>query len=115
VNDRFGHNIGDVVLVQVGKALQQTLREVDLVGRWGGEEFLVILPDTDVPGARIVGERLRAGIEALPPFSGGPERVTCSVGLALFDPSDSTAGFIDRADQALYRAKKGGRNRAEIG
>jgi two-component system cell cycle response regulator len=115
VNDRFGHNMGDLVLVQVGKALQQTLREVDLVGRWGGEEFLVILPDTDAAGARIVGERLRAGIEALTPFSGGPDKVTCSVGLAVFDPSDSTAGFIDRADQALYRAKKGGRNRCEVG
>jgi diguanylate cyclase (GGDEF)-like protein len=115
VNDRYGHNMGDQVLVYVGRALQTTLREVDLVGRWGGEEFLIILPDTDVTGGGVVAERLRAGIEALPPFSGGPERVTASVGLACFDPSDSTAGLIDRADQALYKAKKGGRNRAEIG
>lgn len=115
VNDRFGHNTGDQVLVQVGRALQNTLREVDLVGRWGGEEFLIILPDTDVTGARVVGERLRAGIEALPSFSAGPERVTASVGMAIFDASDSTAGFIDRADQALYKAKKGGRNRCEFG
>jgi two-component system cell cycle response regulator len=115
VNDRFGHNMGDEVLVQVGGALQNTLREVDLVGRWGGEEFLVLLPDTDIAGAAIVGERLRAGIEALPPFEGGPERVTCSVGVACFDASDSTSGFVDRADQALYRAKKSGRNRCEAG
>jgi two-component system, cell cycle response regulator len=115
VNDRFGHNMGDDVLVQVGQALQHTLREVDLVGRWGGEEFLVLLPDTDVAGAQIVGERLRAGIEALPPFEDGPERVTCSVGVACFESSDSTAGFVDRADQALYRAKKSGRNRCEAG
>jgi two-component system cell cycle response regulator len=115
VNDRFGHNMGDEVLVEVGRALQHTLREVDLVGRWGGEEFLVLLPDTDVTGAEIVGERLRAGIEALPPFNAGPERVTCSVGVACFESSDSTSGFVDRADQALYRAKKAGRNRWEMG
>ncbi|HEX6245076.1 MAG TPA: diguanylate cyclase [Polyangiales bacterium] len=115
VNDRFGHNMGDQVLVQVGRALQTTLREVDLVGRWGGEEFLIILPDTDVTGGRVVAERLRAGIEALPAFSAGPERVTASVGLACFEASDSTAGLIDRADQALYKAKKGGRNRYEVG
>jgi diguanylate cyclase (GGDEF)-like protein len=115
VNDRFGHNVGDHVLVQVGRVLQTTLREVDLVGRWGGEEFLVVLPDTDHAGARVVGERLRAGIEGLPAFSGGPERVTASVGLASFDATDSTAGFIDRADQALYKAKKAGRNRCEVG
>jgi len=115
INDRFGHNVGDHVLVQVARSLQTTLREVDLVGRWGGEEFLVLLPDTDVAGTRVVGERLRAGIEGLPAFSGGPERVTISVGLAGFDASDSTTGFIDRADQALYRAKKSGRNRCELG
>ena len=113
VNDRFGHNMGDEVLVQVGRALQDTLREVDLVGRWGGEEFLVLLPDTDPVGAQIVGERLRACVEALVPFSGGPERVTCSVGVACFESSDSTSGFVDRADQALYRAKKAGRNQCE--
>jgi two-component system cell cycle response regulator len=115
VNDRYGHNMGDEVLVQVAGALQNTLREVDLVGRWGGEEFLVLLPDTDRAGALIVGERLRAGIELLPPFEGGPERVTCSVGVACFENSDSIAGFVDRADQALYRAKKAGRNRCEVG
>jgi diguanylate cyclase len=114
VNDRFGHNMGDEVLVRVAHQLQNTLREVDLVGRWGGEEFLVLLPDTDQAGAKVVGERLRAAIEALPSFQGGPENITCSVGMAVFDANDSTSGFVDRADQALYRAKKGGRNRAEL-
>jgi two-component system, cell cycle response regulator len=114
VNDRFGHNMGDEVLVQVASALQTSLRNVDLVGRWGGEEFLVILPETDATGARTVGERLRKAIESLPPFVDGPEKVTCSVGMAIFDGDANTASFVDRADQALYRAKRGGRNRVEI-
>ncbi len=114
VNDRFGHNMGDEVLVHVAKALSAGLRQVDLVGRWGGEEFLVILPETDLAGARIVGERLRKSVESLPPFRDGPQLVSCSVGMASFEGDTSTASFVDRADQALYRAKRGGRNRVEI-
>ena len=115
VNDRFGHNMGDEVLVEVAKGLMASLREVDLVGRWGGEEFLVVLPDTEPHGALVAGERLRLGVEAIAPFAEGPERVTCSVGVSAFQPEDSTTEFIDRADQALYRAKKNGRNRVEQG
>jgi two-component system, cell cycle response regulator len=115
VNDRFGHNMGDQVLVQVAAALQSSVREVDLVGRWGGEEFLMVLPDTAGEGALVVAERVRAAVEALPAFTGGPERVTCSIGVAQFRPDDSTASFVDRADQALYRSKQGGRNRSEMG
>jgi two-component system, cell cycle response regulator len=115
VNDRFGHNLGDEVLVHVASALQASLRQVDLVGRWGGEEFLVILPETDLAGARIVGERLRKAVESIPPFKDGPESVTCSVGVAVFEGETSTAAFVDRADQALYRAKRAGRNRCELG
>jgi diguanylate cyclase (GGDEF)-like protein len=114
VNDQFGHNMGDEVLVHVAKALQASLRQVDMVGRWGGEEFLVILPETDLAGARIVGERLRKAVESLHTFKDGPERVTCSVGMAVFGDDTTTAGFVDRADQALYRAKRAGRNRCEI-
>ncbi len=115
VNDRFGHNMGDEVLVRVASTLQETLRQVDLVGRWGGEEFLVILPDTDLDGARIVAERLRLGVEAIPPFVEGPARVTSSVGVASFRGEENSAVFVDRADQALYRAKEAGRNRVELG
>lgn len=114
VNDRFGHNMGDEVLVQVARALQECLRQVDLVGRWGGEEFLVILPETELAGARIVGERLRRAVEALPAFKDGPEHLTCSAGIAVFDDDPTSAAFVDRADQALYRAKEGGRNRCEV-
>jgi two-component system cell cycle response regulator len=115
VNDRFGHNIGDEVLMRVASMLQETLHQQDLVGRWGGEEFLVILPDTDLEGGILVGERLRRAVEALPPVVSGPERVTCSIGIAAHAGDDSSAVFVDRADQALYRAKKNGRNRLEIG
>jgi len=103
------------VLVRVAGALQEALRQVDLVGRWGGEEFLVLLPDTDTEGAHIVGERLRIAVETLPPFIDGPNTVTCSVGVATFQGDDSGTVFVDRADQALYKAKKAGRNRVEYG
>ncbi len=115
VNDKHGHNMGDEVLIRVAATLQETLRQVDLVGRWGGEEFLVLLPDTDLEGAHIVGERLRIAVEALPAFDGGPQRVTSSIGVATFQGEDNSAVFIDRADQALYKAKKAGRNRVETG
>jgi two-component system cell cycle response regulator len=115
VNDRFGHNMGDQVLVQVAGALQQSLREVDLVGRWGGEEFLIVLPDTTGEGAISVAERVRMSVEAMAPFAGGPDRVTCSVGIAQFRGDDTTASFVDRADQALYRSKQNGRNRCTVG
>jgi two-component system cell cycle response regulator len=115
VNDRFGHNMGDEVLIRVAASLNETLRQVDLVGRWGGEEFLVLLPDTDAEGARIVAERLRLAIEAMPPFPDGPPRVTCSIGFAAYQNEDNSAVFVDRADQALYKAKKNGRNRVEQG
>jgi two-component system, cell cycle response regulator len=114
VNDKFGHNMGDEVLIHVARALAESLRQVDLVGRWGGEEFLVILPETSVEGARIVGERLRRSVEQLPPFASGPQNVTCSVGMAVFESDGSSEAFVERADQALYRAKRGGRNRCEI-
>jgi two-component system, cell cycle response regulator len=114
VNDRYGHNMGDEVLKHVAAALQSSLRQVDLVGRWGGEEFIVILPETEPNGARVVGERLRKAIESMPAFQDGPDKITCSVGMASFDGDASISTFVDRADQALYRAKRGGRNRVEL-
>jgi diguanylate cyclase (GGDEF)-like protein len=115
VNDRFGHNMGDEVLTKVAHTLKQTQRQVDLAGRWGGEEFLVLLTNTDAEGARATAERLRAAVEAIPAFEGGPEHVTCSIGGATFAGEDSATAFLERADQALYRAKERGRNRVELG
>lgn len=115
VNDGLGHAAGDRLLAQVARALNQTLRTEDLIGRYGGEEFLAVLPGSDGPGAVAVAERLRQAVEnlALPnevDWTGG--FATLSVGVATLDPGVvNAAELIRRADEALYRAKDGGRNR----
>lgn len=113
VNDTFGHQKGDDVLVGVSAILKDTIRAVDIPGRWGGEEFLVICPETDVNGARTLAEAIRKAVEDH--VFAGVGRVTASFGVAAFAPDDGVASLIERADQALYRAKRGGRNRVEIG
>ena len=110
VNDTYGHNAGDEVLRAVATALGCTLREVDMVGRWGGEEFLTILPDTGLAGAAVAAERVRAAIEALPAFEDGPASVTTSVGVAAYVRGIGLEAFVERADKALYEAKESGRN-----
>jgi two-component system, cell cycle response regulator len=113
VNDRFGHNVGDDVIRGVAATLRQNLRRIDIPGRWGGEEFVVLMNDTPLQGAELVAERIRAAIEALPAMEGGPERVTVSIGVATYADKDSPSDLIERADHALYCAKGGGRNRVE--
>jgi two-component system cell cycle response regulator len=115
VNDLYGHPMGDHVLTVVARALGASVRRIDLAGRWGGEEFVLVLPDTGLGGARIATERLRATIEGLPPFENGPERVTMSIGVAEHNAAESTDAFLQRVDEALYAAKAGGRNRVIIG
>jgi diguanylate cyclase (GGDEF)-like protein len=110
VNDTYGHPIGDTVLGRVARALGGAVRTVDLVGRWGGEEFLAVLPFATPVGAQVVAERLRRVVEALSPTDGGPDKVTTSVGVAAFGAGDSAASLISRADAALYEAKNAGRN-----
>jgi two-component system cell cycle response regulator len=114
VNDTYGHNIGDDVLRQVARTLAQAVRNVDTVARWGGEEFLVILPNTSPAGARIVAERVRQQVERAPAVPGGPERRTLSLGVATFCEDPTPEALLERADQALYRAKHRGRNRVEF-
>ena len=108
VNDHYGHAAGDEVLRRLAKLLHQRLREADIVGRWGGEEFLVILPQTDIKGARQVAEDLRHALE----LEDMPEvgRVTMSVGCSEYRPGEGTDPFIKRLDDALYAAKDAGRN-----
>lgn len=108
VNDQFGHPGGDTVLAEVGRCLVSWLRTGDLVSRYGGEEFLVLLPETPPPGAVLVAERLRAGVAALDHL---PMPVTVSIGVASCLQDESAEELIERADQALYQAKQGGRNR----
>ncbi|MBB3182850.1 diguanylate cyclase (GGDEF)-like protein/PAS domain S-box-containing protein [Halomonas fontilapidosi] len=111
VNDNHGHDIGDATLHALTQLIQQRLRKRDLLARWGGEEFTLLLPDTPLQGACQLAERLRADVAgaAMP----GPG-VTISFGLTAFQGGDSARDMIQRADGALYRAKRGGRNRVEV-
>ncbi len=113
VNDTHGHGAGDFVLHTFGERLLATLREADLAGRIGGEEFLMVLPETDLSGARPFAERLRKAIASTPiPLPSGPLQVTCSLGIAQRSAADLEAGrLLARADAALYRAKADGRDR----
>ena len=111
VNDRFGHAVGDEVLMSVAACLAGSLRAGDRVGRLGGEEFLLILPATTMAQASSLAERLRAQLEVLQALPLGERPVTVSFGLAAWRGDESTADLVRRADQALYRAKDAGRNR----
>ncbi len=114
VNDTWGHAVGDEVLRALAAICRAEVRDVDTVGRIGGEEFAVLLPDTAPEEATAVAERLRYAVEAAPLLtSGGPLTVTLSLGVAASPPCDGADGLLREADRALYRAKAGGRNRVE--
>lgn len=115
LNDRFGHAAGDSALRDLGALARTTLRVTDMVGRWGGEEFVAVLPDTSRAEARLAAERLRSAIAAHS-FCGDAEvRLTCSLGVAIY-PEDgcSRAALIDAADRAMYTAKRFGRNQTFV-
>jgi diguanylate cyclase (GGDEF)-like protein len=116
INDNMGHTVGDMVLRQVASILANGLRPYDQVFRYGGEEFLICLPNTDLAVAGTVVERLRERIAAahLPIEGGRVVRATASFGIALLVPDDGVSAAIDRVDGALYAAKKAGRNRVTI-
>jgi diguanylate cyclase (GGDEF)-like protein/PAS domain S-box-containing protein len=114
VNDSCGHRVGDEVLALVAQTLADNLRAYDFISRWGGEEFLVLLPATSLETARRVAEKLRAAIEAAPhPLA---KRITISVGAAVASRDDIDEDIaVMKADQRLYEAKNNGRNRVEAG
>jgi len=116
VNDEYGHAIGDVVLASVAGQLIESLRPYDSVYRYGGEEFLVCLPDTGPEEARRVLERVRERVAGQPiALDGGRDLVvTISFGLTMMTPRRPIDELIERADKALYAAKEGGRNRVEV-
>jgi two-component system cell cycle response regulator len=117
VNDRYGHEVGDRVLVAVATVLRAGLRPGDVIARFGGEEFVALIAGAGPESARLVGERLRRHVEEMPPVNRGPRRVTLSVGATVFDPQrsdESPAEILRRADVALYGAKRGGRNRVVL-
>lgn len=113
INDSYGHGAGDVVLMTFGERVRQNLRGTDLAGRIGGEEFLLVLPETDMEGAMLLAERLRIAIGDTPyHLATGPVEVTCSLGVAERVLEDRDGGsLLGRADGALYLAKHQGRNR----
>jgi diguanylate cyclase (GGDEF)-like protein/PAS domain S-box-containing protein len=114
VNDRFGHAAGDDVLRHLVATLRATVRNADMVARWGGEEFLVLMPETGREAAQVAANRVLAAIRAAPAPSGSTTiPFTASIGLATFsDQSENVDAIVKRADMALYAAKAGGRDRA---
>jgi len=110
VNDTYGHQMGDMVLRTLGKSLQENIREVDVAGRYGGEEFVLLLPETPKEGAKVTAERLRERVAQLE-FEKIPG-ITISLGIATFpEDADNIDQLIQCADKALYQAKHDGRNR----
>lgn len=111
INDTYGHPVGDAVLREFAVRVRACLREEDTLGRWGGEEFLALLPGTDLAGALRVGERIRAAVAASPPAAHEELCITCSLGAAACPPQEAVRDALVRAaDQALYAAKRMGRN-----
>jgi two-component system cell cycle response regulator len=115
VNDTYGHDIGDEVLKEFATRISANVRGIDLACRFGGEEFVVVMPDTDLSFACSISERLRQSIETTPvKISSAPHmlNITISIGIAGLEDGDASAeALLRRADQALYRAKRSGRNK----
>jgi diguanylate cyclase (GGDEF)-like protein len=112
INDTYGHVVGDQVLVQLSRFVPTLIRGTDLLARWGGEEFLILLPGSDGPMAFQVAEKLREALGNLAFDEVGS--ITCSFGVTQYAAGETAAQFIARADGALYRAKSGGRNRTKL-
>jgi diguanylate cyclase (GGDEF)-like protein len=111
-NDQLGHTAGDEALRAVARVLERNTRRMNLSARWGGEEFLSILAGTELPGALIFVERVRRGLASQPPASGP---ITLSAGVAACSPGiESPEALVLLADQALFRAKRGGKNRVDV-
>lgn len=109
INDTYGHLVGDKTLIQIAKILRSHIREIDIVGRWGGEEFIIICPETDADGAHQVAAKIHSAISAhnFEHF----HTITCSFGITECRKDDRVEDVVGRADNALYRAKEEGRNR----
>jgi diguanylate cyclase (GGDEF)-like protein len=116
LNDRFGHATGDEALCLFASTAQRILRDHDIMGRLGGEEFALVLPATDIEGALQAADRLRDAVSAaVMPTSGNPYTMTISIGVVVIDPNEHINAALARADHALYAAKSGGRDRVVVG
>jgi diguanylate cyclase (GGDEF)-like protein/PAS domain S-box-containing protein len=116
VNDHFGHAVGDAALMEVARAMKETLRASDISARLGGEEFVVLLPETTLEGAHAVTERLRerVGRAEIPAGDGRVAKITVSAGIAELQPTEGLDAVLKRSDDALYLAKSRGRNRTVV-
>ena len=115
INDRHGHPAGDAVLREFAVLLEETVRDVDLAGRWGGEEFVLVLPGTDVAGGAQLAERIRGALagRTVLAVDGSPIPVTASFGVAAIPPAKTASELFAAADAAMYQAKRAGKNRVE--
>lgn len=114
VNDQHGHELGDTVLVEISRVLEAEIRDLDLCGRWGGEEFLIILPETELDKALVVLDRVRNAVSDLNVRVGEEAlSVTVSVGVAEYHAGETYSDTINKADALLLKAKRSGRNRLE--
>jgi diguanylate cyclase (GGDEF)-like protein len=112
INDQYGHECGDEILKHVTRLMADSVRAQDMVSRWGGEEFLILLPDTSLNGARVLAKKLRRVVEANSfVYNGHGIKVTISFGVSECDCQESPDACIREADKKLYEAKKRGRNR----
>jgi diguanylate cyclase len=116
INDGYGHTVGDEAIRHVSKAIKEQVRDLDIAGRYGGEEFAIILTCTNIDGASVFAERLRSTIEKMTVLAEGHEiKFTVSMGISeLSDKLPDHRSWIERADQALYKSKESGRNRVSI-
>ena len=122
VNDTYGHTSGDLVLKTVSNVIKHQLRDYDIAGRYGGEEFVIILPFTKLEEAEMVAQRLRKAVENTniviskvnPDVQKKNINVTISLGVCEYKNGDDEKSLLQKADKALYKAKENGRNRAEV-
>jgi diguanylate cyclase (GGDEF)-like protein len=116
VNDKHGHLAGDEVLKNIVALTLADIRESDMLCRWGGEEFLILLKECDLPNARDMAEKIRQSIKDAPTlYRGEPIPVTVSIGVARYYPTDDEDSLLSCVDAALYRAKAEGKNRVQAG
>lgn len=108
INDRYGHRAGDLVLISMVDMIKHRIRKIDTLARWGGEEFVILLPETAPNQAAVVAEELRhnLGIMDIP----GVDRVTASFGVVVYRQEDTVDTLVNRADNMMYEAKAAGRN-----
>jgi len=112
VNDTYGHQVGDDILIKVAELVQENIRSSDVLGRWGGEEFLIICPETDLTGAGTLADQVRHAIATYDfPVVG---KKTASFGVACSNENESKESIIKRADDALYEAKNAGRDLVKL-